>query len=479
MPVLTLLGAAMLLSPCRIEHPSRTVSWPAECGTLSVAENASRPNGRHIQLFVARVPAISRRKQADPLFVLAGGPGMAATTMYSGVASTFARIGRDRDVVLVDQRGTGQSNPLSCKSLDPNSADPEFVSLDATRIAQLSRNCLESLARKADVTQYTTSVAVLDLDRVRAALGYERINIYGVSYGTRVAQHYLRRFPQHVRSLILDGVIAPGQVVGPGMALDAENSLAAVLQRCANDALCDKRFGDPRADYRKLREQLTQTPMQLTIADPTSGEAKSLRFGVEQLAAVLRLQVYSSLTASLLPIALHAAATRNNFSALAGQFLLTTRNVDEALAVGMHNSVLCTEDIPFIDPKDIDRGRLQATFMGPRLLDGLRAICSVWPRGSLDRDFHAPLRSATPTLLLSGSADPVTPAAFANNAAHNYSHARQILVPGMGHGQLTIPCMDRVMADFLRDAAPATLDVSCLATARAAPFFITPNGPSP
>ncbi len=474
MPLLTLLGIALAMAPCRIEHPSRTVSWPAECGSLRVPENPAQPQGRQVELFVARVPAISRRKQADPLFLLAGGPGMGASSMYSGVAPAFARIGRDRDIVLVDQRGTGRSQALTCDMADLDANED-----DASRIGPLTRACLESLQRKADVRQYTTSIAVQDLDRVRAALGYERINLYGASYGTRVAQHYLRRYPQRVRSLILDGVVAPTTILGPEMALDAESSLNQVLTRCAADTACRSHFPDPAADYRQLRAQLTKSPVNLTVADPTSGELKPLSFGAPQLGAVLRLQIYSAQTAALLPVALHAAATRGDYAALAGQFLLTSRNIEESLAYGMHNSVMCSEDVPLIDDTRVNRNALQGTFIGNAFLDGLRAICSVWPRGPMDADFHAPLKSAVPMLLMSGGADPVTPPAYAKEAAAQYSNARQLVIPGMGHGQLREPCMDRVMADFLRDLAPATLDTRCTAGLRSAPFFLTPNGPAP
>ena len=473
MPVLTLLAAAFALSPCRIEHPSRSVSWPAECGSLIVPENPAKPQGRQLTLHVARVAAVSRRKQPDPLFLLAGGPGMAATIMYSGVAPAFARIARDRDIVLMDQRGTGRSNALNCKTDELDEDE------NPARIAPLTRACLESLQNKADVTQYTTSIAVQDLETLRSVLGYERINLYGVSYGTRVAQHYLRHYPQHVRSLILDGVIAPSEIVGPELPLDAEAALAQVLARCAADANCHAKFPDPAADYTQVRARLQQSAVNLTVADPTSGEPKALRFGTAQLGAVLRLQIYSAQTAALLPVALHAAASRNDYAALAGQFLMTTRNVEDSLSYGMHNSVICSEDMPFVDDAHVDRQRLQASFIGTAFIDGLRSICSVWPRGPVDADFHAPLHSATPILLLSGGADPVTPPAYAALAAAHYSNARQLVIPAMGHGQLRAPCMDRVMADFLRDAAPAKLDVNCTRSLRPEPFFVTPNGPAP
>ncbi len=189
-------GATLQLAPCRLEQPQGLSSVAAECGTLRVPENPAQPQGRQIELYVARVAAVSQRKAADPLFVLAGGPGMGATVFYASVAPAFARIQRERDIVLVDQRGTGHSNPLQCEF-----DDEELAVVDPAEVAKLSRRCLGELAKANDVSMFTTSVAVRDLDAVRAALGYERIDLYGGSYGTRVAQHYARRYPRaHARA---------------------------------------------------------------------------------------------------------------------------------------------------------------------------------------------------------------------------------------------------------------------------------------
>ena len=243
-------SAALVLEPCRIEHPSKLTAIAAECGTLAVPENPARPEGRRIALHIARVPAVNRRKLPDPLFVIAGGPGMAATDFYAGVAPAFARIRRDRDIVLVDQRGTGKSNPLVCPLT-------EDMMLQATpeQIAAESARCGSALASRADLAYYTTSLAVQDLERVRAALGYREVNLYGVSYGTRVAQHYVRRFPSRARTVILDGVVPPQLILGPALAIDAENALTSILGRCARDPACRASFGDPVRAYHNLRAE--------------------------------------------------------------------------------------------------------------------------------------------------------------------------------------------------------------------------------
>src|SRR5271170_7256119 len=212
--------AAFSLTPCQIEHPLRLTVVAADCGVLEVPENPHEPEGRNIHLHVARVAAINRRKQPDALFVLAGGPGQAASAFYASVAPAFERIQRERDIVLIDQRGTGASNPLDCAE-----DEERLYQASNAQILAATQRCLDTLRARARPAYYTTSLAVSDLERVRAALGYERINLYAVSYGTRVAQQYLRRYPARVRALILDGVVPPQLAVGPEVALDAESAL--------------------------------------------------------------------------------------------------------------------------------------------------------------------------------------------------------------------------------------------------------------
>jgi pimeloyl-ACP methyl ester carboxylesterase len=464
---------ALTLAPCTLEHPLRLSVLAAECGVLEVPENPGEPRGRQIGLHVTRVGAISRRKQPDPLFVLAGGPGAAAGAFYASVAPAFSRIQRDRDIVLVDQRGTGGSNPLEC-------AGPEDL-LGHAREAEIvaaTQACLATLSQRADVAYYTTSLAVQDLERVRAALGLERINLYASSYGTRVAQHYLRRFPGRTRAVILDGVVPLAEPVGPATALDAEAALAAILRRCAQDAACTERFGDSAADYHAVRDVLKLNSVPVSVHDPTSGEYTPFEFGSDHLASVLRLLSYTPEYASLLPLLLHAAA-RDDFAPLASQYLMVERSYARTIATGMHNSVVCAEDVPLFARYPIDRARVAATYLGTRQLDGLKAVCRAWPRGKVDEDLRAPLRSEVPALLLSGSDDPATPPAYAREAARAYTHHVELVLEGFGHGQLTAPCMDRIMAQFVARASAEGLDASCVREARPFAFFTSLNGPPP
>jgi pimeloyl-ACP methyl ester carboxylesterase len=462
------------LTSCQLEDAAGVSVVAAECGDLSVLENPSDPHGWRISLRVARVPAINRHKQPDPLFVLAGGPGMAATAFYASAAFAFERIHRDRDVILVDQRGTGGSNDLSC-SFD----DDELYRAGKGEMVAEAQRCLVKLEKKADPRFYTTSIAVQDLDRVRAELGYERINLYGISYGTRVAQHYLRRFPGRTRAVILDGVVPPQLDLGPAMALNAEQALARILARCAAEPECHRHFGDPAVAYQTLRATLRSHPVAVNIPDPTSGTPEKFEFTGYHLASVLRLASYTAEQAALLPLMLRSATESADFVPLASQFLLVNRSYGDAISYGMHNSVVCSEDVPFYDPAKINRAELEKTYLGTTQVDGLSDICAIWPHGPVDSDFHAPLHTDVPVLLLSGSDDPVTPQADAEEARHGFAHSVHVVLQGFGHGQLTAPCVDRIMANFMKAAAVEALEVSCARNDKPMPFFTSLGGPPP
>lgn len=470
-------AAAPVWNVCRLEHPSGLASVEARCGHVTVPENPAQPRGRQLQLFVARIPALSRQASPEPLFIVAGGPGLAATTFYASAAPVFARIRRHHDLILVDQRGTGRSHPLLCQF-----DEQQIWDAGEDETARVMRTCRAQLATDHDLAQYTTSVAVRDLDAVRHALGYARISLYGSSYGTRVAQHYARRYPTHTQALILDGVVPPTRILGPSTPLDAQAALERVFERCRNDAACKARFGDPAADYQQLRDKLSHASVNVTLNDPRSGGPRQLAFTGSVLSGALRLATYTADQAALLPLALHLANRQGQFAPLAAQFLLQASGYDAVIAYGMHNSVVCAEDVPFFASAPAPREKVAATFLGSAQVDALQALCTDWPRGPVDADFHEPLHSDVPALLLSGTADPVTPASFGDEAALGFRYALHLKLPDQGHGQLVQPCMDGIMAAFLDAAHPGanpSPDTTCLAHAIPAPFFLSMNGPGP
>jgi pimeloyl-ACP methyl ester carboxylesterase len=467
----------LVLTPCRLEHALGVTSLEAQCGRLKIPENRSLPGGRQLELFVARIPALSRKHSPEPLFVLAGGPGLGASTFYASVAPAFARIRRNHDIVIVDQRGTGKSQPLNCPF-----DEQQFWDASNADTVRIMSECRALLEPEHELTQYTTSIAVQDLDAVRAALGYARIALYGSSYGTRVAQHYARRYPQHTQALILDGVVPPAQVLGPSTPLDAEHALHEIFARCRADAACFKRFGDPAVDYQQLRAKLTTGSVPVTLLDARTGLPTQLQFSAAAFAGALRLASYSADQAALLPLALHLANDLNQYGPLASLYLTAARGYDAVLAYGMHNSVVCAEDVPLFATQTQQPGVLADTFLGNTQVEALQALCRAWPRGPMDADLHQPLASHAPALLMSGTADPVTPATFGDMAALGFASALHLKFAGQGHGQLLHACVDRIMADFLqatRTSAAATVDTECVRKLRPAPFFLSLNGPAP
>ncbi len=471
-------STALAFSACQLQQSQGLLALPAECGQLSVPEDRSQPGGRRLSLFVARIPAINGQQAGDPVFVLAGGPGMGASDFYPNLAGAFSALRRTRDIILVDQRGTGRSSRLGCGAADAL----DMTEADEARLVAALRECRDTLARDHDLRQYTTSVAVADLEAVRAALGYARINLYGSSYGTRVAQHYARRYPARTRALVLDGVVPPQVVLGPSLALDAQRAFDRILARCADDAACKGRFPDITADYASLREQLRREPVKVPMAHPRTGERMDVSMGPGAFAVVLRLASYSASSAALLPWALHQARHAGQWQPLAALYVMAGTSVSDALAYGMHNSVVCAEDVPRF-PGRIDRAALDRTFLGASQVDLLQSLCADWPRGPVDADFHQPLQGAIPTLLLSGTADPVTPATYGDLVAKGLRNAVHIALPDQGHGQLGAPCMDRVVRDFLDLADQPTqvgeLDQRCLEPLRPAAFFLSASGPAP
>ena len=471
-PVLAEDAATLPLTECRLEHPFHLTSLAARCGTLRVAEDPEHPKDRSIELKVAVVPALNRRSVEAPLFLLAGGPGQSAMQVYVSLNSAFARINRDHAIVLLDQRGTGSSNPQSCPYPEEwqEPADP------LPELRKATKDCLAKLTPR--VRFYTTSIAVRDLDQVRAALGFEHIDLYGVSYGTRVAEHYMRRYPSRVHAVILDGVTYPEQMIGAQMPLDGENALNLIVARCRQAPDCAAAYPGLQEDLESLLRQFGPQKVMVTIDDPNSGLPLEIEFNRRILGAALRFLSYSAMQASLLP-ALIKEGAHGRLRPLASQSVMNARQLGDQLASGMQYSVICSEDEPFFASENIDRTAIAKTYQGTDMVDALAEICRLWPRGPVDTDLHKPLHSDIPTLLLSGEADPVTPPADAERAALGLTHHRHLILKGEGHGQVATGCVPKLMADFLNDAVPDTLDATCLDAHTPEPFFLSMTGPSP
>lgn len=462
--------AAIELSPCDLSARHGRQEVDAQCGTLAVPLNPHEPGGETIELFVAVVEALAEQPAPDPLAVIAGGPGEAATRFYVTTEQAFSRIVRNRDIVLVDQRGTGRSAALRC---DASQDDPFLTAGGVAGMVEASVECLEGLDH--DPRFFTTSVAVRDLEAVRQALGYERMNLYGVSYGTRVAQHYLRRFPDRVRRLVLDGVVPPDVALGPDVALASQAALDALFDRCESDAACRAAFPELEQQFLTVLERLTTAPVEVALDHPRTGDPVDVLVDHWMLVGVVRLLVYHPATASLLPVLIDAIHG-GDYRSLVTQAFVVTEGIED-LAVGLNNAVVCTEDVPFTG--DVNLAAQASTYMGTAFMEIVVGICEHWPRGLMDEDLREPLISDRPILLLSGELDPITPPRYAQRASVGLSNAIRVVGRGQGHGMLMVRCAQRLMAEFLDVDDAGALDLDCVERIRPFPLFISRMGPGP
>jgi len=454
------------LEDCQLTAPGMADTLLAHCGELSVPEDPDAPGGRQIALHVAVVPAVSRSPQPDPLFLLAGGPGQSAIEAYPVMLTTaFGIINQDRDVVLLDQRGTGQSNPLECEL--PEDDDD----LTDAEVAEILQACPATL--DADARFYTTEMAVGDLESLRIALGYDQINLYGASYGTRLAQAYLRRHPDRVRTLVLDAVVSPDFTIYASAGVDGAAALDKMFARCQADAACQAAFPDLQVEFTALLTRLEETPVEVSLVDPTTGEPLRFEMNRARFTRMVFALLYAPEVTALLPLALHAAYADGNFAPLVTQATAS----DVGLYQGLLYAVVCTEDAPYVTPEEIAQSA--DTYFGD-MSESLREVCATWPRGDVPADHTAPVTSNVPTLLLSGEADPITPPRYAEQVAQTLPNSLHLIAPGMGHGNIIRGCIPHLVSDLVKHASlDALADVACVKTIAPPPFFVSFTGPTP
>lgn len=456
------------LQPCTIEG----VAEPLRCGTLEVWENRARREGRKIALKIVVVPSTSATPAPDPLFAFAGGPGAFATESARGWAQDRG-VRAHRDIVLVDQRGTGGSHRLDCKvPRDP--ADLQGYLEPPLPVAEVKR-CRDELSASADLTQYTTTIAADDLDEVRAWLGYDQINIQGASYGTRMAQVYLRQHGDHVRTATLMGVVGMDQLLPLYHARDGKAAIDRVFAACARMPACAAAYPDLANEHVRVLAALDRERGRATVE--VDHRAVSLTISHDAFAEQMRFLTYSAGAATMLPYVVHRAA-EGDFAPFARLALRWEPGFRDSLAYGMHLSVTCAEDVPFIAPFSVEPA-VAGTYLRGYRIDQQLAACKAWPRGAAPARFHEPVISDVPVLLVSGPYDPVTPPRWAEGVARKLSHGLHVIIPEGHHGPgglSHLECYDGLQAAFLERGTTDGLDTSCVATMARPPFVVDEAG---
>ena len=440
------------LQPCRVAN----VEIEVKCATFEVFENRTTRQGRKIALNIVVLPAIARNKEPDPVFFFAGGPGQGAAGLAREALAIVGGLNNKRDLVLIDQRGTGKSNGLNCKVPDatsPEMSDP--AKRDAASVKAIA-TCRDELAKKADLGQYTTTLAIADIDEIRAALGYQTINLWGGSYGTRAAMEYLRRYENRVRSAVLDGVAPPSLALPETFSRDATAVLDKMIAACAMETQCAKRNADLKVTLDELLTQLLKAPRSVSVTDPLSGVKRDITITREMLLTSVFPALYVPEMVAMLPVAL-ASAKQGDYASLLTMGGVFSDFAEQKLARGMQLSVVCTEDVP-----RVKRGQSQSQPFGPLFVDEFSKACDLWPKGVVPADFALPVISAKPVLILSGGLDPVTPPPYGDEVKRNFSNSLHAIAPNIGHGVSRHGCGPKLIKKFIETASIADLDAKCL-----------------
>ncbi len=435
---------------CRLKG----VAQEAMCGELSRPLDPTQPLGRRIAVHVAVLPAVARNKQPDPIVFFAGGPGQSAIDLAGPALTMLARFTNRRDIVLIDQRGTGRSAPLECDKADPWM--PLARAVDVSLAVERRHACAAELQKlpHGDTRQYTTTIAVGDVEAVREALGVPRINLVGVSYGTRVALEYMRRFPQRVRSAVLDGVVPPGLSLARSFSIDNQMALEAVFDACAAEPSCRARYPELRTRWAAL---LSSLPRPVTARHPMHGERERFTLNRQAVLGAVRRALYVPTLTAILPAAIEAAAA-GRFDALVA---LGSSGPPGGISEGMHFAVLCSEEAS----NEGASTYLQGKDFGDDFLSFYREVCKSWPLAQVKTDFMSMAITSSPTLLLSGQADPATPARHGDEVATKLGRlATHVVAQHATHGLLAHACMREMAYQFVEHAErtpPFVPDPSC------------------
>ncbi|MEI8612485.1 alpha/beta hydrolase [Shewanella sp. PP-He15 brown] len=444
------------------------VSDRLKCGFVTVPENPNKPDGKQIQVHYVVLPAVKNVNHEEALLAIAGGPGQSAIDNAAGFDAMLSKVRQQRDILLIDQRGTGRSNLLTC---DEGAQSPlSFDDDNADTLAE-TQKCLAKI--DADVTQYGSLNAIKDFEAVRQHLGYKKLHVYGISYGTRMAQLYMRLYPAHLATVTLDGIVPMQQsVLEIGASIDRGFDL--LFKDCQETTACHAQFPELKAEFDQVAASLAKAPVMENVYDPVTGEKTMLTMTRGKFYGSIRMALYQANVRALVPHAIHQAA-KHNFQPILGLYSLTIDNA--GMAMGMHASVVCGEDMHRITPAM--REQAQHSFMGKTMLEGLEATCEVWKVPAVDDSFSEPISSDIPTLLLSGEIDPATPPSWGELAMEKLTNAKHFVAPYATHGVAYQSCANNLIADLVRSGSVKDLDGECLKKDVRRSFYLNASSVEP
>lgn len=447
--------APAMLGSCSVAG----LSPAARCGVIRVPENRATPGGRSIDLHFGVVPAAAKATH-EPVVMLPGGPGLGGVQSGPGIEQMFGSMHQSRDILLIDQRGTGSSNPLKCPA-GPTSNLLEQLSGPADKLVL---ECRDKLAKVADLGRYHTREAVVDMEEVRAALGYQKLDLFGMSYGTRLALDYLRLYPARVGETVIRSAALTAMLLPYWTPRDAQRSFAVLAGYCRAQADCAARHPDLEADLRSIVAQLERGPVSVTYRNPASGKEVAGQIDRDGFGTLLFFLLYiPELYVHVPPLIEQAKA--GNFAPVVQAVAPLMDGLDDQIASGLRWSVICDEDV-----RRIDRAKVAAatrgTFMGSGPVDADIKACAAWPRAAVPADYLAPVTSSAPVMIISGAVDPVAGPAWGEDTRRTLSNSLHLEVDGASHLPPFPGCTLALATSFMEGTPLKALDTSCAAKAK-------------
>lgn len=452
------------LTPCRLEG----VQEELRCGTYNVFENRRTRRGRMLPLKIVVIPARKPHSEHGPIFSLAGGPGETATEQLGYLISRD--LNAEHDVVVVDERGTGEGHRLDCRSLGSDDNLQGYLKIPFDPAA--ARVCREELERQYDLSQYTTTAFVEDVEEVRRAMGYDKLNLEGGSFGTYAAQMYIRRYGAHVRSAYLVSLVTLSNRVPLELPRTSQYALDQLFSQCERDASCHTAYPKVREDFAELLAKLRRNPVVTWVRHPVTGTRTEVQLPESGFVDAVRVMLYTSDSARQIPFLIKQAVA-GDFNPFAEVAMRMVRGIYSGVRLGLNYSITCNEFVNRIRPEDIGpatRGR----FFGAWRINGQIATCKEWSKTDVPHDYFEPFRSNVPTLLVSGDTDPASPPYYGEEVQSFMPNSTHLVVPGGGHTPDNA-CVRSIRAEFYRTGVVQGLDTSCMATLRPAPFKLPDN----
>lgn len=445
-----------VLQPCSVPGVQRS----ARCGAIEVLENPDRPGSRKLKIHFAVIPAANGHPHPDPIVPLAGGPGESAIDLAEWAVSRLEPMLNDRDLLLVDQRGTGQSGALRC---DFFSADDPAENLQNLFPPARVESCAKDLGKHADLTQYSYRRFAEDLEKVRRTLDYGPLNLFAGSYGTRAAQVFVRAYPDSVRTIYL-GSVDPIDIAMPlPFAKAAQSALERTLVACEADAACHSAFPHVRDEFSQIMERLASGRVLVKVP----GHAGQVAMSQGRVAEWFRSLLYRPSSAARLPWLIDQAS-KDDWEPIAKGILDDARDADKDLSLGLLLSITCSDDVPFVDLGEV-AAATRNTFLGDWRLRQQEAACKLWPHSVAAASDRKPIQTKIPTMFVAGDSDGGTPLWFTEHAAPAFQNRIVVIMSNRGHTEWA-PCIETLYQQFLNQGSVQGLDASACSHLLRPPF---------